>query len=103
MLKSIKNNLQDYISILLPETLIKDKEFSQRIKKRHKIFWKAPNAEVVRNTKMDAVDTIEKWQDVKNWQRKLSNKYNSREFAVKYDCKVAKFRMITNFTCLTVK
>lgn len=54
MLKSIRNNLQDYVSILLPQPPIKDKEFSERIKKRHKIFWKAPNAEVIRNTKMDA-------------------------------------------------
>lgn len=90
MLKSIRNNLQDYVSILLPQPPIKDKEFSERIKKRHKIFWKAPNAEVIRNTKMDAGDPIEKWKDVNNWQRKLSNKYNSREFAVMHHCKVAK-------------
>ncbi len=90
MLKSIRNNLQEYVSTLLPQPLIKDKGFSERIKKRNKIFWKAPNAEVIRNTKMDASDPIEKWEDVNNWQRKLSNKYNSREFAAKHNCKVAK-------------
>jgi len=38
---------------------------------------------------MDAGDAIEKWKDVENWQRKLSNKYNSREFAKRHNCKVA--------------
>ncbi|MEJ7682262.1 MAG: hypothetical protein WKG06_31315 [Segetibacter sp.] len=37
---------------------------------------------------MNANDTMEKWKDVKNWQRKLSNKYNSREFARKHSCRV---------------
>jgi hypothetical protein len=32
---------------------------------------------------------MEKWEDVENWQRKLSNKYNSREFAKKHNCRVA--------------
>lgn len=63
-------------------------DFCKRIKKRHKIFWKPANAEIVRNTIMDASDTIEEWKDVKNWQRKLSNKYNAREFAKKHFCKV---------------
>jgi hypothetical protein len=76
-------------SIRLVKKLINKQSFSDRIKKRHKIFWKAPNAEIVRNTIMDATDPIEKWKDVKNWQRKLSNKYNSREFAAKHNCKVA--------------
>lgn len=49
---------------------------------------KAPNAEDVRNTQMKASDPIEKWRNVPNWQRKLSNKQNAREFAKKYGCKV---------------
>lgn len=31
---------------------------------------------------------MEKWKEGNNWQRKLSNKYNSREFAKKHNCKV---------------
>lgn len=38
---------------------------------------------------MDARDPIEKWKDVPNWQRKLSNKYNAREFAKMHHCRVA--------------
>ena len=63
--------------------------FPARIRDRHKQFWQDPQAETVRNTLMDAEDCIEKWKDVANWQRKLSNKYNSREFAGKHGCKVA--------------
>ncbi|WP_347158089.1 ATP-grasp fold amidoligase family protein [Pontibacter chitinilyticus] len=55
---------------------------------RHEIFWEAKNAEEVRNTPMKAADPLEKWKDVENWQRKLSNKYNAREFAHKHGCKV---------------
>ena len=65
-------------------------EFSKRIKRRHRRFWKAANAEKIRNTILTENDPLERWKDVKNWQRRLSNKYNSREFAVKHDCKVAR-------------
>ncbi|WP_242916175.1 ATP-grasp fold amidoligase family protein [Pontibacter liquoris] len=37
---------------------------------------------------MRAYDPLEKWQDVAHWQRKLSNKYNAREFASKHGCRV---------------
>lgn len=67
----------------------KESEFTKRIRHRHKIFWEAPNAEVIRNTHMSASDPIEKWMDVENWQRKLSNKHNSREFAKMHGCRVA--------------
>src|SRR6476661_5168430 len=63
-------------------------EFYKRITHRHQTFWKAPEAEQVRNTIMHAGDPVEKWQDTVNWQRKLSNKHNSREFATKYGCQV---------------
>ncbi|WP_161890582.1 ATP-grasp fold amidoligase family protein [Pontibacter russatus] len=46
------------------------------------------DAEAVRNSQMSASDALEKWQDVKNWQRKLSNKHNSREFAKMHGCRV---------------
>lgn len=62
--------------------------FSKRIKKRHKEFWGQPDAEKIRNIIMNCNDPLEQWKDVKNWQRKLSNKYNSREFAKMHNCKV---------------
>ena len=38
---------------------------------------------------MSADDPFDRWQDVENWQRKLSNKYNAKQFAIKMGCKVA--------------
>ena len=37
---------------------------------------------------MSADQPFTKWKDIKHWQRKLSNKYNSREFAKMHDCRV---------------
>jgi len=88
MLESIKDQVRKYIKILAGKPDETDGEFSERIKKRHKTFWKDPNAETVRNTIMNAGDPMEEWRNVKNWQRKLSNKYNSREFAKMHNCKV---------------
>ncbi|RYY34221.1 MAG: hypothetical protein EOP46_14145 [Sphingobacteriaceae bacterium] len=76
--------LQEFLTALKPKT-----DYSRRIKLRHEKFWREPNAEDVRNTLMQATDPVEKWKDVINWQRKLSNKYNSREFAKMHGCKVA--------------
>ena len=64
-------------------------EFSRRIKHRHRLFWSPHNAEDVRNTIMSSEDSMEKWQDVAHWQRKLSNKYNAKQFAIKMGCNVA--------------
>jgi hypothetical protein len=78
-----------YIKAVLKRlTEVNSKKFSNRILNRHNQFWKDKNAETVRNTLMDAAAPGEKWKDVKNWQRKLSNKYNAREFAKKHNCKV---------------
>lgn len=63
-------------------------EFSKRIQHRHCLFWNSPEAEIVRNTVMKASDSLERWKDVENWQRKLSNKDNAREFAKKHGCRV---------------
>jgi len=63
-------------------------EFPARIRARHKIFWSDPLAEDVRNDKMDKMDPLEKWMNVPNWQRKLSNKFNAREFAKMQGCQV---------------
>lgn len=89
MLILTKAALQKCITLIAGKPVIYGKDFSERIKNRHKIFWEALNAEKIRNTIMDASDPMEKWKDVKNWQRKLSNKYNSREFAKKHNCRVA--------------
>lgn len=64
-------------------------KFPSRIRQRHKIFWSDPEAETIRNTKMLEGSPLENWQDVPHWQRKLSNKYNSRLFAAAQGCKVA--------------
>ncbi len=89
MFKLTKALLVKYITALTGKEVKFDYDFSERIKNRHKIFWEVPDAEKIKNTIMDAGDPIEKWEDVKNWQRKLSNKYNSREFAKKHNCRVA--------------
>ena len=63
-------------------------EFAQRIRHRNKIFWESWDTEIVRSTIMDSSDPIMKWKNVDNWQRKLDNKYNAKEFARLNDCKV---------------
>jgi hypothetical protein len=65
-------------------------EISTRIRTRHKKFWSDPDAEKVRNTLMTPDDPLEKWKNGENWQRKLSNKHNSRNFALAHNCKVPK-------------
>ena len=77
MIKAIKN----YIN--------QNNEFSQRIKSRHRLFWESADAEIVRNMSTSSSDLMEKWQDQKYWQRKLSNKYNAKQFAISNGCKVA--------------
>ena len=37
---------------------------------------------------MPASEPLSKFKDVKHWQRKLSNKYNAREFAKLHNCRV---------------
>lgn len=74
--------------LTLPAKL-KQGEFSNLIKKRNETFWKAQDVETVRALILNASDPIDKWKQGENWQRKLSNKYNSREFAKKHGCKVA--------------
>lgn len=64
------------------------RHFASRIKHRHNTFWKSPDAEIVRNIAMSASEPLSKFTNVKHWQRKLSNKYNAREFARLHNCKV---------------
>jgi hypothetical protein len=72
----------------IKKKILNSGEFSDRIIRRHKLFWGDANAEKVRNLKMSAADPIEKWQDEPFWQRKLSNKANAREFVKMFDCQV---------------
>ena len=89
-INAIKNKLKKHYHELVGNSAEKCGPFEQRIKHRHKTFWSAPNAEAVRNTPMASSDPLEKWRDVENWQRKLSNKRNSREFAKMHGCRVPK-------------
>ncbi|MDN3548177.1 ATP-grasp fold amidoligase family protein [Mucilaginibacter aquaedulcis] len=78
--------------MLLLNTLISkislESDYARRIKYRHAKFWQDPQAEHIRNTALSAHDPLCVWREGENWQRKLSNKFNSREFAKMHDCKV---------------
>lgn len=84
----IKNVLYNTLNTLKRKPIKGNGELSRRIKQRHHTFWGKADSEIVRNTYMNASDPIEKWKDVINWQRKLSNKHNAREFAKKHGCLV---------------
>jgi hypothetical protein len=90
--KSYKlKKLTTYYTILLErikKKMINSGEFTDRVLRRHKIFWGDPAAEKIRNVRMSHEDPIEKWMDVPYWQRKLSNKANAREFALMQGCQV---------------
>lgn len=86
-LRSAAQSVKSVIGRFINEGEI-NKRFSDRIIYRHNKFWKDKNAEIVRNTLTDATAPWEEWKDVKNWQCKLSNKYNAREFAKKHNCRV---------------
>jgi hypothetical protein len=88
IIQDAKSELEDRIDVLKGKPPKGHGEFSKRIQRRHSTFWNSPNSETVRNTPMKASDPIEIWRDVPNWQRKLSNKQNAREFAKKYGCRV---------------
>lgn len=77
MLKYFKNYLNNY------------NDLTTKIMKRHRIFWEDSNAETIRNTKMSRLHSLAAWKDVPYWQRKLSNKFNAREFAIKNHCQTA--------------
>lgn len=64
--------------------------FARRINRRHNTFWRSADAEKVRNIAMSADEPLAKWKDAKHWQRKLSNKYNAKQFAKLHNCKVSK-------------
>ncbi len=88
LVEDAKSVVHDYIDAFKGRPVKGHGELSKRIKRRHHIFWKSIDVEIVRNTSMNAYDPFDKWKDVENWQRKLSNKDNAREFAKKHGCKV---------------
>ena len=85
--KYIRSKLRKFVRALKGKKE-DETEFSRRIKYRHATFWNPADAEIVRNKTMDASDSWSEWKDVENWQRKLSNKHNSREFASMHGCRV---------------
>jgi hypothetical protein len=67
--------------------------FSERIRRRNTLFWKTRRLGFHGKgrcllTYLDRNDPIETWHCCDLWQRKLANKSNSREFAVKHGCRV---------------
>lgn len=65
-----------------------DLEFTKRIKHRYRIFWNSETNSLENVPLFFAEDLLFKWQNNQNWQRVLSNKHNSREFAKKHGCRV---------------
>lgn len=66
-----------------------DSEIMKRIKDRHYAFWKDPQREIINQNLLIDSFPPEVWKAGENWQRRLSNKCNSREFAKRHGCKVA--------------
>ncbi len=63
--------------------------FSQRIKHRHVTFWTSPDTELIKQVILHSTDPLSRWKNGNHWQRKLSNKFNSREFARLHGCSTA--------------
>lgn len=64
------------------------KYFSDRIKHRNKTFWAEEGADKLKTTPRYAHDPFSKWKGSTHWQRRLSNKRNAHEFALKHNCRV---------------
>ncbi|MFV8279931.1 ATP-grasp fold amidoligase family protein [Christiangramia marina] len=64
--------------------------FQKRIQKRWEIFWRDATDLHLIEDKFDRQHSMETWKNIENWQRRLENKYNAKQFALKFGCKVAK-------------
>ncbi|WP_299153937.1 ATP-grasp fold amidoligase family protein [uncultured Christiangramia sp.] len=64
--------------------------FRRRILKRQDVYWKKSTDSNKIHEKLYASDSMSKWKDMDNWQRRLENKLNAKEFAAKMGCKVAR-------------
>ncbi len=80
--------LKSQVSALTGKPLLGQGEFSKRIQHRHRTFWEFTDGRKLQRKLISAKDPIQVIKDVEHWQRKLSNKYNSREFAAKLGCRV---------------
>lgn len=70
------------------KALKREPEFTRLILKRHKIFWGGEKNAKSRLPLLFRNDPLTKWKQTENWQRVLSHKGNSREFAIKFGCRV---------------
>ena len=90
MLKKVKRMAKK----LLPSKPAQAKEvtpFGRKIQERHRILWneKHPgihDANTCRNELLSRDDPLSSWHCCPLWQRKLENKWNAREFAIKLGC-----------------
>lgn len=62
--------------------------FSERIQRRQRLWWKTLRLTLhtrtrCRFTELTREDPLRRWHCCRYWQRKLSNKWNAREFAAK--------------------
>lgn len=64
-------------------------KFERRILRRWEIFWRDARDLHLIDEKLEAADSMETWTNIENWQRRLENKYNAKQFAIKHGCKVA--------------
>ncbi len=85
--KALKRKLRPFKNILTGKPAV-NSEFGRRIKHRHSVFWDSAEGKELRRTPMNPNIPLAEWQQVAHWQRRLSNKYNSREFAKKHGCRV---------------
>lgn len=83
-----KRQIREFIFFIKGKPRNANGTFAKAITKRHKVFWYTPEAEDIRQVFLNAQMPLEEWTNVSNWQRRLSNKYNSREFAVLHKCRV---------------
>ncbi|WP_347159729.1 ATP-grasp fold amidoligase family protein [Pontibacter chitinilyticus] len=88
MIQLFKRGIQSTLKAFFSAFEAEKNEFEKRILLRHDTFWNHPDAEMIRNMPMGADEPIQKWKNVAHWQRKLSNKYNAREFARMHGCRV---------------
>jgi hypothetical protein len=63
-------------------------EFKRRILFRAQTFYQTTDLVKVHYTEMFSSDPLNEWKNEVNWQRRLDNKFNSRQFVNKYGCKV---------------
>jgi len=83
----------DYIRLSDPIEGMGRRVFSERIQRRYELFWKTRRLGFHGKgrcllTYMSRDDPIENWHCCDLWQRKLSNKWNSREFAAMHGLRV---------------